>query len=66
MKALVGAFNQEKALRGLLRDFTTSPINRFEALVVKNVMTLEISSQERLLHSKKCDEFCLVSRCTYK
>ena len=29
-------------------------------------MTLEISSQERLLHSKKCDEFCLVSRCTYK
>ena len=33
MKALVGAFNQEKALpsRGLLRDCTTSPINRFAA-----------------------------------
>ena len=36
MKALVGAFNQEKALEsrwGLLRDCTTSPINRFAALV---------------------------------
>ena len=35
MKALAGAFNQEKALasRGLLCDCTTSPINRFAALV---------------------------------
>ena len=32
MKALVGAFNQEKG-RGLLRNCTTSPINRFAALV---------------------------------
>ena len=37
MKALVGAFNQEKALvgAGLLRDCTTSPINRFAALVAR-------------------------------
>ena len=40
MKALVGAFNQEKALvelspsRGLLRNCTTTPINRFAALVL--------------------------------
>ena len=36
MKALVGAFNQEKQegpSRGLLRDCTTSPINRFAALL---------------------------------
>ena len=37
MNALVGAFNQEKALvgpsRGLLRNCTTSPINRFAALI---------------------------------
>ena len=38
VKAVVAAFNQEKALvgegpsRGLLRDCTTSPINRFAAL----------------------------------
>ena len=34
VKALVGAFNQEKALVvGLLRDCTTSPMDRFAALV---------------------------------
>ena len=31
MKAVVAAFNQEKALR----DCTTSPINRFAALAVQ-------------------------------
>ena len=60
MKALVGAFNQEKALvgpgegpsRGLLRDCTTSPINRFAALVIvhycecfeNDVKTLKLSN----------------------
>ena len=33
MKALVGAFNQEKALVGPLHDCTISPINRFAALL---------------------------------
>ena len=33
MKAVVATFNQEKAL---LRDCTTSPINRFAALVNTN------------------------------
>ena len=36
LKAVVAAFNQEKVLVGaflLLRDCTTSPINRFAALV---------------------------------
>ena len=37
VKALVGTFNQEKALVGafsVIRDCTTSPINRFAALFV--------------------------------
>ena len=35
MKAVVAAFNQEKALvRGLLRDCTTSPINRLQHLSI--------------------------------
>ena len=35
MKAVVAAFNQEKALVGaFLRDCTTSPINRFAALLI--------------------------------
>ena len=43
MKALVGAFNQEKAegpSRGLLRDCTISPINRFAALLVTNLVVV--------------------------
>ena len=35
MKALVGALTSEGPSRGLLRDCTTSPINRFAALVTK-------------------------------
>ena len=33
MKAVVAAFNQEKARRGLLRDCTTSPINRSHSTI---------------------------------
>ena len=45
MKAVVGAFNQEKALVGsrcLLRGCTTSPINRFAALLENAVASLTV------------------------
>ena len=45
MKALAGTFNQEKALvprRGLLRDCTTSPINRLQHLLNWRFITAEL------------------------
>ena len=47
MKALVGAFNQEKALVGafsVIVHCTTSPINRFAALEINYLLSLEAAS----------------------
>ena len=54
MKAVVAAFNQEKALvisRGLLRDCTTSPINRLQHYlrVVDDVEVLPLLEAEVLV-----------------
>ena len=48
MKVLVGAFNQEK---GLLRDCTTSPINRFAALSM--IDCSERAAVRRLHHPER-------------
>ena len=52
MKALVGAVNQEKALVGafsVIRNCTTSPINRFVAL--DNILIFHVSSPHDVWHS---------------